>query len=327
MPIIKSTLSREFTQIANSTLRDSRLPIDTRGYLCEMLSYSEEFDVSVEWLLNRLNVGREKLVRMNRELKKFGYLEITAATDKEGKFRGKSWNFFGLSSENRITEKPYYGKTVVRKNRSTENPFHSSVTYNVQDNVSESCNVKENITCDFFQKSPIPPNSPPPQEAQPKKKPIKLNTVWTDLKSVLIAQGTEQQAAGAMIGKLIKTFGAERVDRVFTTNRDLILEQTESYGYFYEILKRDKSVNKDEAEIQEALKASQTLHRQIYSGLEFSPPYDARSYLNQFPALNRYVEELDSGLRSAPLEDTRERERLKTFDDMVREQARFYERI
>ncbi len=167
------------------------------------------------------------------------------------------------------------------------------------------------------------------KEASPvlpaKKEKPPANAVWTDFKALLILQGNTAAGAGGMIGKLIKSYGAERVDRVFEANRDLICEQAEAYGYFVEILKRDKTLNKDEAELQQALKDARYYHNSLHSGAEFTPAFDANKYLTRWPVLGRYVDEIASGVRPDP--DKKARLDEQKFNESVLEQARFYGRI
>lgn len=172
----------------------------------------------------------------------------------------------------------------------------------------------------------------PSTEGISDKKPTKpetpgLNAVWTDFKALLIVQGNEEKSVGGMIGKLIRSYSAERVGRLFEANRDLICEQVDAYGYFVQILKQDKTLNKDEADLQLALKEARYQHNQLYAGGEFTPPFDAARYVVQWPVLQRYVDEVAAGTREEVFYDKKAKEKEARFTSSVLEQAKFYGRI
>ncbi|HRH44460.1 MAG TPA: hypothetical protein PKY82_22685 [Pyrinomonadaceae bacterium] len=143
--IIKVRNKPGFAQIQNETLRDKRLSLETRGALGEILTYSEQFDASVESLMKLWGIGREKLLKITNELKESGYLEIVNVHDKRGRIVDKIWNFYGESQNvnyrkqkekyvHQDAEKPHDGDvtenevhhdtglTYVGENQSSENP-------------------------------------------------------------------------------------------------------------------------------------------------------------------------------------------------------------
>lgn len=156
---------------------------------------------------------------------------------------------------------------------------------------------------------------------------IEKHEVWTDFKALLIIQGNDDSAARKMIGKLIGSYKAERVSRCYTANRDLIYGQADAYGYFTEILKRDKKLNKDEGEIQTALREARLYHNQMYAGLDHIPPFDPANYVTRWPALQKYLDEVASGARAEPPQELKARQDEQKFNDQILEQARFYGRI
>jgi hypothetical protein len=161
----------------------------------------------------------------------------------------------------------------------------------------------------------------------PEKPKKEAHEVWTDFKALLVLQGNEQKNAGAMVGKLIQKFGAERVGRIYEANRELIYAQTESYGYFMEILKRDKTLNRDEAEIQKALSDAKHKHYQKYLGLEEIPVFEAGPYVKDWPILQKYLDQIAVGERKIPYGEQAAIERQTKFKDQIIEQAKFYGRI
>lgn len=143
MPIFKFQGSSHYAKIPNATLRDKRLSIEARGTLAYLLTNSNTFELSFEFLQKELGVGRDKMNKVARELKENGYLELRAAHNKKGKFSGQEWlvyaesqnTNFCLTTNNRPTEKPSDVKTVRRENRQTEN---------TEDNLKENSSPKEN---------------------------------------------------------------------------------------------------------------------------------------------------------------------------------------
>jgi len=116
-------------RVPNTTMRDKRLSIEARGVLVYLLSHSEDFEFSAKFLEKELNICKEKLQKIIRQLKITGYLSIQPGHKKSGKFSGQEWFIFAESQNvdftqvtfDRLTEKPSDVKTVRRKNRQTEN--------------------------------------------------------------------------------------------------------------------------------------------------------------------------------------------------------------
>ena len=93
--IVKVRNKSRFAQISNKVLRDKRLSLESRGALCEILSYSEEFDTSVKSLMKLWGINRKKLLKITNELKQFGYLEIVNVRNEKGHIFDKDWIFYG----------------------------------------------------------------------------------------------------------------------------------------------------------------------------------------------------------------------------------------
>lgn len=299
MPIIKIRQPSGFAQIANSTLRDKHLGLDTRGYLAELLSHTEGLDVSVEWLLDHFQIGRDKLFRMNKELKECGYLETPSLTNEKGQFEGKEWLIYGVSSEVRetlITGKADYSykreDQEDKREEKKESPSGEKVLFLVDD----------------------------PSAQKP-------HGIWADFKELLRLQGKDGKDPGGMIQNLMTKFGAERTSRVYLANHDLIYGAADSYSYLKDLLNRDLKLNKDEGEVQTALRESRFYHTQLYAGAELTPTYNAKDYVKKWPALQKYVDDILTGKRQIPEQDKRAAEKEQKFNDSVLEQARFYKRI
>jgi DNA-binding MarR family transcriptional regulator len=86
MSIIRvERMSQPYTMIANATLQDTSISLEARGLLTYLLSKPDTWAVVVTWLQTEMNVGREKLNRIIKELENAGYIE-TRVVRTEGKF-------------------------------------------------------------------------------------------------------------------------------------------------------------------------------------------------------------------------------------------------
>jgi len=86
MSIIRvERMSQPYTMIANVTLQDTSVSLEARGLLTYLLSKPDTWAVVVTWLQVEMNVGREKLNRIIKELENAGYIE-TRVVRTEGKF-------------------------------------------------------------------------------------------------------------------------------------------------------------------------------------------------------------------------------------------------
>lgn len=120
--IIKLINKTGFAQIPNTTLRDKRLSLDTRGMLAEVLSYSTEFETSVESLMTLLGIGRKLLLRMTTELKLNGYLQIINIQGRNGQIIDKEWRFYAES------QNEDFSNNYIRRNfKNYRNPNQSEL--------------------------------------------------------------------------------------------------------------------------------------------------------------------------------------------------------
>ncbi|MDY3201398.1 MAG: helix-turn-helix domain-containing protein [Arcobacter sp.] len=78
----------KFTQISNICLYDNRLNLDTRGLMCILLSYPDDWQFYNRSIAKISNIGVDKLNKLYRQLEKYGYLKRTKRRDDKGKFRG-----------------------------------------------------------------------------------------------------------------------------------------------------------------------------------------------------------------------------------------------
>ena len=82
MSIIRvERMSQPYTMIANATLQDTSISLEARGLLTYLLSKPDTWTVVVTWLQTEMNVGREKLNRIIKELENAGYIETRIVRD------------------------------------------------------------------------------------------------------------------------------------------------------------------------------------------------------------------------------------------------------
>lgn len=112
----------KFTQISNVCLYDERLNLDTRGLMCILISYPDNWQFYNKYIAKVSNVGVEKLNKLYRQLEMYGYLNRIKKRDKKGKFRGYEFELCDLgnikmnnSLESKIVEKPLRQKSVTDK--------------------------------------------------------------------------------------------------------------------------------------------------------------------------------------------------------------------
>lgn len=88
---IKKTAN--FCQISNDALRDTRLSYCARGILAMVLTHSDEWKTSTDWLReNTKSEGKVAIGNAIKELKEAGYLKITPLY-VDGRFNGHVWSW------------------------------------------------------------------------------------------------------------------------------------------------------------------------------------------------------------------------------------------
>ena len=137
MIIRRAACKSNYTNIPNAILQDRSLSYEARGLLGELLSRPPNWEVSSEAIEAESGVGRDKLRRMFRELRKAGYARLIASNDsKTGKLKGRGYTISDLpfdddaetaetapsAADDRATEKAAIGVEDQSENRPTENP-------------------------------------------------------------------------------------------------------------------------------------------------------------------------------------------------------------
>lgn len=82
-----------FCQISNEALRDTRLSYCARGILAMVMTHSDEWNTSTDWLReNTRSEGKVAIGNAIKELKAAGYLKITPLYT-DGRFNGHVWSW------------------------------------------------------------------------------------------------------------------------------------------------------------------------------------------------------------------------------------------
>lgn len=203
--IVRSKRSDKYLQLDNTVARDMNLSLDTRGFHHHILSYSKEFETTVESLMSHFKIGREKLLRMTNELKKFGYLEIKGVKDKKGVFVGKEWVFYDVPQESKIRVSQDTAKPNVGLNRTSDNPH---------DNNRKDESVLKNEFNSVLKKEEdsVKITSLQAETALESAKPQKIENpverrIWTDGVELMKLGGVKESNARSLLGKLAKEYG------------------------------------------------------------------------------------------------------------------------
>lgn len=130
--LVKET-EKDFTVIANETIRDSRLSWKARGIFAYMWSQANDWDFYVSELVKHAPEGREALQSGLKELEHYGYLTRRARQSDNGKMNGTEWVLVDHQPENtadgetsnnaqKSADYPFDGNTIQRETSPAENP-------------------------------------------------------------------------------------------------------------------------------------------------------------------------------------------------------------
>lgn len=84
--IFRAHGDRGYTKLKNTFLQDARISDETRGLIARLLSYPEDWEVTVKFIVASGKAGRDKVYRMIKEAEKFGYLQPDCQDRDGGKF-------------------------------------------------------------------------------------------------------------------------------------------------------------------------------------------------------------------------------------------------
>ena len=98
MYIKKLVRDKQYSQIGNVLLRDKTITYECKGFLCELLSHRNDFNVIKQSMIRSV-CGRDKLNRIIGEAKAAGYLFVVAVIGSNRRYRKRFW----FVSEERVS--------------------------------------------------------------------------------------------------------------------------------------------------------------------------------------------------------------------------------
>jgi hypothetical protein len=126
MPLIRGhhSFDDQFAQIPNSWLRDSRLSLKAIGLLAQIMTHVPGWNMSINSLAARNNVGRDQIRTAIGELEEFGYLTREQSRE-EGKFAETIWRTSDPSekplSDNPTSVNPTIKNTIPKEEQLKNN--------------------------------------------------------------------------------------------------------------------------------------------------------------------------------------------------------------
>jgi hypothetical protein len=126
MPLIRGhhSFDDQFAQIPNAWLRDSRLSLKAIGLLAQIMTHVPGWNMSINSLAQRNNVGRDQIRTAIQELEEFGYLTREQSRE-DGKFAETIWRTSDPTeiplSENSTTVNPTTKNTITKEEQIKNN--------------------------------------------------------------------------------------------------------------------------------------------------------------------------------------------------------------
>ena len=131
MPCVRiKRKERDFTQLDNGFLRNSKMRFCTRGFLAYLLSHPSDWIIKIAQIRRDQDIGRDALQAMFKELEQHGHACRMKQQDPEtGQFQGESWNVYEDPNDNpkrRQTENPAPGAAGRLNKKVSTNTVSSS---------------------------------------------------------------------------------------------------------------------------------------------------------------------------------------------------------
>lgn len=126
--ILRGRRKQTYTTISNSALQDEKLSLEAVGLLACILSLPTHWNFNRAHARQRFKVGREKLDRIIKELKEFGYVRQTQERDEAGRMAQSVYVFtedaFDFDEDEPLTPNPYHGDDPLPAEPRHGDPFH-----------------------------------------------------------------------------------------------------------------------------------------------------------------------------------------------------------
>ena len=128
MNIITRKRNSNYTTISNVFLRDIRLSCKAKGILAVIMGLPDDWDFSIRGILSITKEGRDAVYSAIKELKDYGYCEVSEQKDNNGKFKGYSYCFSDEAllqpyPENPLPENPPQLNTYIIKDLNNNTTF------------------------------------------------------------------------------------------------------------------------------------------------------------------------------------------------------------
>lgn len=115
MNIITRKRNSNYTTISNVFLRDIRLSCKAKGILAVIMGLPDDWDFSIRGILSITKEGRDAVYSAIKELKDYGYCEVSEQKDNNGKFKWYSYCFSDEALFQPHPEKPHPEKPYTEK--------------------------------------------------------------------------------------------------------------------------------------------------------------------------------------------------------------------
>lgn len=141
MNIITRKRNSNYTTISNVFLRDIRLSCKAKGILAVIMGLPDDWEFSIRGILSITKEGKDAVYSAIKELKDYGYCEVSEQKDNNGKFKGYSYCFSDEALLQPLPENP------LPENPLPENPPQLN-TYIIKDlnNNTKSTNVDYSVS-------------------------------------------------------------------------------------------------------------------------------------------------------------------------------------
>ena len=141
MNIITRKRNSNYTTISNVFLRDIRLSCKAKGILAVIMGLPDDWDFSIRGILSITKEGKDAVYSAIKELKQYGYCEVSEQKDNSGKFNGYSYCFSDEALLQPLPEKPLPEKPLPEKPLPEKPPQLNTYIIKDLNNNNKSTNV------------------------------------------------------------------------------------------------------------------------------------------------------------------------------------------
>ena len=141
MDVVRVIKSKDYTTICNRIFKDKRLSLKAKGLLAMLLSFSDNWNLSIKGLIVILKEGETAIYSTMKELVEFGYVERERITNKKGIIIGMDYTVFESPNQ----------KNHKRPHEAFPNMGNQvQVSTNIINNQSNKVNNKNDFYNDIF---------------------------------------------------------------------------------------------------------------------------------------------------------------------------------